>query len=376
MRLTTLGTLTLETEDEIIRDLPARPRRAAILVYLAFERITTREKVLGVFWPERSPGKGRHALNQTLHVLRQDLGTRWLESHGDQLRVTDALELDAERFQEAVVDGKWEEAVERYSGRFLEGLYLVDTNQFESWVSSVQRRLEDQHYDACRRLVIERRRHDSEGALEAARSWVSSYPHMEEAQYECVRLLVASGRKDEALRQWEHFQERIEHENLSAPSDAWSALGAQLRQEPTAGELDLTDVDITSPRGGTEPWRGTPVRGPRLVRMVDGEEGESYRLRLGETVIGRDKGHLSFPEDALMSSPHAVIRVEEQVSNGGVTTGARYRTYRSTIRDDGSRNGVFVRIRQEWPLEDGDAFAIGQQLFRFRMPDPGPQPTH
>jgi len=36
------------------------------------------------------------------------------------------------------------------------------------------------------------------------------------------------------------------------------------------------------------------------------------------------------------------------------------------MKVDESDKDVFVRISREWPLQDGDVFAAGKQVFRFR----------
>jgi hypothetical protein len=83
--------------------------------------------------------------------------------------------------------------------------------------------------------------------------------------------------------------------------------------------------------------------------MEGGQPGEVYDLK-DETTVGRTLGDISFPHDGYMSSRHARIvrRGEEFV-----------------LVDEGSRNGTFVRIKNEIKLESGDMILIGKQLFRF-----------
>lgn len=100
---------------------------------------------------------------------------------------------------------------------------------------------------------------------------------------------------------------------------------------------------------------------PRLVRILEGgDTGESYALVRPSTVVGRERGEITFPGDVLLSSVHATI-VREQ-GDGGVIR----------IRDEGSRNGVFLRIRGEWILDEGDVFTAGRQVFRFEKAEAPP----
>ena len=92
---------------------------------------------------------------------------------------------------------------------------------------------------------------------------------------------------------------------------------------------------------------------PRLVRIMEGGgTAESYTLTRQRTVIGREQGDLVFPDDVLLSSVHAVVVRDPDGS-----------TFRA--KDEGSRNGIFLRIRASWPLSEGDVFTAGRQVFRF-----------
>ncbi|MGH7329748.1 MAG: FHA domain-containing protein, partial [Polyangiaceae bacterium] len=59
------------------------------------------------------------------------------------------------------------------------------------------------------------------------------------------------------------------------------------------------------------------------------------------------------------SRRHAAIRVHD------AEAGAKKRSF--SLSDFGSSNGTFVQIRGESPLENGDEFRVGQQLFRVEL---------
>jgi len=82
----------------------------------------------------------------------------------------------------------------------------------------------------------------------------------------------------------------------------------------------------------------------------DGSEGESFDLGDGNLVLGREHLNPLFSDDQCLSPVHA----ELVYSDGWLT-----------IKDLGSLNGIFVRLRGDTRLIDGDRFRIGQQLFRF-----------
>lgn len=99
------------------------------------------------------------------------------------------------------------------------------------------------------------------------------------------------------------------------------------------------------------------MQDPTKARLVlvrgDGQEGLSYHLKANQHVVGR-KGQIEFSDDAFISPRHANLF---------------YRDGRLTVRDEGSANGTYVRVRGQAELSPGDTFIAGDQLLRV-----GPMP--
>lgn len=88
-----------------------------------------------------------------------------------------------------------------------------------------------------------------------------------------------------------------------------------------------------------------------LLLMVDGEPtGDEFEIG-DETVIGRMNGDITFQHDDYMSGRHARI--------------AR-RAGKYFLTDENSRNGSFIRIKEEVEIKTGDFILLGKQLFRFK----------
>lgn len=100
------------------------------------------------------------------------------------------------------------------------------------------------------------------------------------------------------------------------------------------------------------------MQNPEKARLVlirgEGMEGLSYHLKADEHVVGRS-GQLEFPDDPFMSPTHANFF---------------YRNGALVVRDEGSLNGVYIRVRGSVELAPGDTFLAGEQLFRV---DPTPK---
>ena len=89
-----------------------------------------------------------------------------------------------------------------------------------------------------------------------------------------------------------------------------------------------------------------------LIRP-DGSEGGSFPLNEGENPVGRDI-HEVFRADAYLSPRHAVFTLADG---------------RMTVSDDGSLNGIFVRIPADKAIEvsSGDVVRLGQELIKIEV---------
>jgi pSer/pThr/pTyr-binding forkhead associated (FHA) protein len=104
-----------------------------------------------------------------------------------------------------------------------------------------------------------------------------------------------------------------------------------------------------------------PGRAKLTVIKGEGTDGVTYLLNATEHLAGRTEGAIMFPDDPLLSPRHANFI---------------YRDARLHVVDEGSVNGVFIRIKAPVILGPGALFLIGEQLLQVEPspPDLGPQP--
>jgi len=103
-----------------------------------------------------------------------------------------------------------------------------------------------------------------------------------------------------------------------------------------------------------------------LIRGEAGVDGLSYMLQGKEHIAGRSEGQILFPEDSWLSPRHANFVYEGD---------------KLVVRDEGSRNGVYFRVRSEVALAPGDRFLAGEQVFELQATPadsagPGPDQTY
>jgi pSer/pThr/pTyr-binding forkhead associated (FHA) protein len=88
----------------------------------------------------------------------------------------------------------------------------------------------------------------------------------------------------------------------------------------------------------------------------DGDDGVSFTLAGREHLAGRGDCAISFPEDPFLSPTHAnFVYVDNQL----------------VVRDQGSLNGIYVRISQTTELPAGSMVLVGEQVLSV---DPAIQP--
>lgn len=78
----------------------------------------------------------------------------------------------------------------------------------------------------------------------------------------------------------------------------------------------------------------------------------AYLLSHRDVFLGRERGDILFPKDGFVSGSHAVIS-----ERGG-------RVY---LKDLGSSNGTFLRVKQEIALRNGDLLLLGRNLLRVHV---------
>lgn len=79
----------------------------------------------------------------------------------------------------------------------------------------------------------------------------------------------------------------------------------------------------------------------------DGEDGVSFSLAGDEHLAGRSNCAISFPDDVFLSPVHANFI---------------YRDGQLIVRDEGSTNGIYVRIQNSVEIATGAKFLIGEQV--------------
>jgi DNA-binding SARP family transcriptional activator/TolB-like protein len=211
-------------------------RRMALLAVLAVARgrPVGRERLIGLLWPEHAADAARHTLSESLYVLRRELGADLFTSVGDEVALSPAaVRSDVGAFEEALEEGRLEDAVREYGGPLLEGFFVDDAPDFERWVDGERDRLARAFATALETLA---ERAEAAGARMEAVEWWRSLaahdPYSSRAVLRLVQTLDAAGERAAALRAAATHAARMREELGVEPGEALAAFVERLRAEP------------------------------------------------------------------------------------------------------------------------------------------------
>ncbi|MBI5497518.1 MAG: FHA domain-containing protein [Deltaproteobacteria bacterium] len=128
-------------------------------------------------------------------------------------------------------------------------------------------------------------------------------------------------------------------------------MGRQLLRFELADALPR-EAQARAPDDDSKTWGSPAEPAPwgRLVQLLDdGRQGEVRLMRAPETKLGREVGEITYPADGFVSAQHCVVL---------------FKSGRAFVRDLGSSNGTYLRVRGERPLAQDDFILVGNQMLR------------
>lgn len=244
MHFRALGGLTLQAGPDEGSAPELGRRRLALLAVLAAagSRGITRDKIIGILWPETDEDQARHTLSQTLYLMRRETGRPWV-SGNPLLRLHDSITSDVGQFQAAVDSNQLERAADLYTGSFLEGFYLTGAPGFEEWVESTRARL---HATAIKTFELLARQADADNHFDDGNRWWRRLTELDpfSSTYAAgrMRALIAAGDRSAALRFAREYETRLRRELDAEPAPAITELITSIRTARTS--LPATSHEI------------------------------------------------------------------------------------------------------------------------------------
>ncbi len=239
LRLLLLGGATIERDDGApLTGRAVQRHRVAILALLATGPSggISRDKLLGLLWPDSDTDRARNLLNVALYELRKALGDGTIVSAGDDLRLDRALlTADVSELETAAAAGDHAMVVARYRGPFLDGLLLSGAPDFEKWLDGERSRLAAvvaRSIEALAAAASERGVH-----VESADWWrrrAALDPLDARVALRLMQALEASGNRAAALQHARVHARLLESEIGLGPDSGLEAYAAALSRLPAS----------------------------------------------------------------------------------------------------------------------------------------------
>lgn len=370
LTLTLFGPFQATVDGAVLTDF-ATDKIRALLAYLAVaaDKPHRREALATLLWPEYSDAIALRNLRQSLHRLRQTLDGVDATLSAELLTVTrqtitlhsQLLQVDTAQFQQRLQGvaahdhhalhtcdhclAALRTAVDGVQGAFLAGFLVEGAIAFDEWQNIQREHWQRQQTAALRQLTIAyEKRQAYELMYGFAMRLLALEPWREEAHQWAMRALAHSGQRTEALAHYERCRAVLLAELGVEPSEATSALYAQIRRDgfaPTAAPVALTSA--------------AP---PQLSGFP-----QSHGKFLGRTQeLAQLTGYLTDPDCRLVTligpggSGKSRLAVEV----------ARHHLHHTMCFEDGIRFVALASVTQAALLASAIAAALGVQLHEQR----------
>ena len=334
-RLLLLGGARLEVDGRVAAGPATRRHPIALLAVLATApgQRASRGTLATLLWPEAAEAAARNRLSTVVYQIREALGSGALVSAGgDLILKRDSVDCDVWGFRSALEADRFDDAVERYTGEFLDGFTPPASVALERRLERERRRLRDEHRTALERLA--RRAGEAGRPMEAVEWWqrlVDEDPLDGRLTMGLMRAFIRSGSRAGALRAAERHGERLDEE-LGAPADPEVAQLARTLKQPAPGSEGRVD--------GNHPRRGIAVL-PFAVDTPGREEARTFADGIHDDLITELSRSPTLP----VISRRSVLRYADgggPAPEIGASLGVRY-LVEGTVQHAGER--VRVRIK-------------------------------
>jgi DNA-binding SARP family transcriptional activator len=279
------------------RPLPAqllrrrRPTDLLKLIATSPRRALPREVAMEALWPGKDPESAANNLHRALHDLRQVFGSSPVVLEKGVVRLLEETRTDVEEFERCVASSE-PNALTRAIALY-RGPLCADDPYFE-WLDPRRRELRQRFIDCAFKVArLAFTSGQDTAAIDVLRRLLALEPAEEEAHCLMMRALTRSGRRHDALRQYDVLVQALKDASDSQPAAESRALYERFAR----GELE--GATASAPRGWSRLARrllGTssppPIHGHEhalaaIDRLV--EEKSGVLILSGESGSGKTR---------------------------------------------------------------------------------------
>jgi TolB-like protein len=256
LRLNVLGPFQAQWSDGTPLEVTGK-KIQGLLGYLAVEsaRPHTREQLAALLWSETGDERARHNLRQALSKIRRSYGPL-ISSAGETLALDlQQCSVDARDFgqlarSEDVAD--LERCIELYRDDLLDGLVLREA-LYDEWLLGAQHRFRRTACDAIEKLAFALADHDrADEAIEVLNRRIAMDSACEPAHRHLMELFERTGRRSDALRQYQFLTEALERELGTEPSPETKVVYERIRSGGAAATTTQGSPPTPAPAASHE----------------------------------------------------------------------------------------------------------------------------
>jgi DNA-binding SARP family transcriptional activator len=352
LQIQLLGRFSASVGGRVVDETEWRLRKAKNLVKLlalAPEHRLHRAQVIDLLWPDLDPEAAGNNFRKALHVARRALDPRpeatsnFLQLHEDQLCLIapGGLRIDVEAWSAAVGSARrsrdvptYRAAVDLYSGD------LLPEDRFEEWAMGRRDEIREEFLSLLVNLAL---LYEASGTLAPAiqcfQRVIAADPAREEAHAGLMRAYAQSGRRHQAIRQYDQLRQALRRELDVEPEQSTQ----RLQQDIVQGRFPA--VLVAAPE-----------------RQAASADGRDQRLPL----LGRDAEIETLEEilDGMFSGRGALVLLAGEAGVGKTTVGEE-------IANRARRRGATVLIGAGHEQEGRIAYGPFVEAFeRFARESP------
>jgi DNA-binding SARP family transcriptional activator len=292
LSLQLLGAPQVQLDGEPVTEFKSSKALALLIYLVVTRRPATRAVLAGLLWGDMPEISARRNLSKALSNLRSLVGDH-IQIDRQMVRLASESRhwVDVAEFRERIEQDdpetdRLEQAVGLYRGAFLEGFYVSNAPDFETWMLDQRELLHTQAVDAFSRLADQHaQRGDLLGAIAHSRHLLRMDPAHEAAHRQLMQLLTHSGQRSAALAQFDLCRRALDEELGVEPAPETVALYERIRtnQEAPQPRQRASRVASAAPAPA-------PLRVDNATRLV-GRQPEWQTLAAAWQRAARGEAH-------------------------------------------------------------------------------------
>ena len=250
LQITLFGSFEMQMDGHVQTNFPTRKTKA-LLAYLAVEQSQPhrRTTLANLLWPDQPEARARQSLRQTLFYLRRIVPKKFFITTKDtvQLVLENKSTVDVNLFKQHLQASqihqhepkevclsclsRLKQAAQLYRADFLNHLFLEDSHTFEEWSVLYREHLRRQASELFSLLVdLSITATDYDQAYTYAKQYLQLNQLHEGAYQQLMKVLHLSGRRSEALQQFERCKRLLAQELGVEPTQITQNLAQAIRE--------------------------------------------------------------------------------------------------------------------------------------------------